>query len=111
MQVQVARWGARGRIRVGGASYFYRRGIGWHPSLFDGDFVIAAAPEFDETNSVTERIGHVGDAGPVVRLDLALDRGAGFDGAPDSSLEFRDDEIKMYWCPMSPIATHLLCID
>jgi hypothetical protein len=51
------------------------------------------------------------DAAPVVRLDLALDRGAGFDGAPDSSLEFRDDEIKMHWCLMSSTATHLLGID
>src|SRR4029077_3664720 len=78
-------------------------------SLFVGDFVIAAAQELDKTNAVTEGIGHVGDAAPVMRLDLALDRGAGFNCPADRSLKFRDDEIKMHWCPMSSIATHLIC--
>ena len=65
-------------------------------SLFVGDFVIAAAQELDKTNAVTEGIGHVGDAARVMRLDLALDRGASFDCPAHSSLKFRDDEIKMH---------------
>jgi hypothetical protein len=78
-------------------------------SLFVGDFVIAAAQELDKTNAVTEGIGHVGDAAPIMRLDLALDRGAGFNCLADSSLKLRDDEIKMHWRPMSLTATHLAC--
>src|SRR5215472_7830798 len=40
-------------------------------SLLVGDFVIAAAQEFDETNSVTKGVGHANYATPIVRLDLA----------------------------------------
>ena len=53
-----------------------------------GDFVISAAQELDETNAVTEGIGHVGDATPPMRLDLALDRGTCFNCPTNSSLKF-----------------------
>jgi hypothetical protein len=53
-----------------------------------GDFVVSAAQELDETNAVTEGIGHVGDATPPMRLDLALDRGTCFNCPTNSSLKF-----------------------
>jgi len=61
-----------------------------------GDFVIAAAPEFNQTNSVTEGVGHASDATPIVRLDLALVNGPGFECSADRSFNRRDDEIKMH---------------
>jgi hypothetical protein len=78
-------------------------------SLFVGYFVVAAAEELDETNAVAEGIGHVGDAAPVIGLDLTLDRGAGFNCPADNGLKFQDDKIEMHWRPMSSIAAHLVC--
>ena len=74
------------------------------------DFVIAVAKEFDQTNSVAEGIGHVGYATPIVRLDFALDCGSGFKCPADRSLNLRDDEINMHWCPVSLIATYLVSV-
>ena len=76
--------------------------------LFVGDFAVAAAKEFDETNSVTEGIGHVSDAAPIVRLDLSLDRGPGSECPADCGLDFRDHEIEVYWRPVSLIAAHFV---
>src|SRR5262249_18841490 len=77
-------------------------------SLTVADFVVAAAQELDQTNAVTEGIGQMRDAAPIMRLDLPLDRGAGCNCLAHGSIEFGDDEIKMHWCPMSSIATHLV---
>jgi hypothetical protein len=77
-------------------------------SLLVSDFVVTAAQGLDETNAVTEGIGHVGDAAPFMRLDLALCRGASFN-LPD----WQQPQVQIpqnHWYPMSSIAAHLVCI-
>ena len=60
-----------GKLRTGltrFAGVLTRILCGWSAN----NLVIAAAPELDQAEPVTERIGHVGDVPPLVSLDLPL---------------------------------------
>src|SRR5262249_55896533 len=72
-------------------------------------FLITAAEKLDQTNTVTERIGKVCNAAPVMGLDLVLQSGAGVERMANRGLEFRDDESEVHGGPVTRIAADLVC--
>src|SRR5262245_15870385 len=78
-----------------------------HPLRLANDLVIPTAPELDQAEPVTERIGHSGDVPPLVGLDLSFKlRARGFRPL-HCRLNIRDDEIQVNRGPMALIVAPL----
>src|SRR5215470_3159806 len=73
-----------------------------------GDFVIAAAEEFDKADAVTERIGHLRYPAPAMRPNLALNGGACINRPIDRSDNIGNHKVEMDRGPVPAVAAHII---
>src|SRR3989442_3236039 len=73
-----------------------------------GDFIISAASELDQTESVPERIGHHRDVPPTVRAHFTLERAACSTCPFDRSANVFDREVQVHRRAMAGISSDVL---
>jgi hypothetical protein len=74
------------------------------------NFVIAGAEELEDAHAVSERIGGLRDAIPVMHANLALHGGAYIDLPSDGGAKMKDNKIMVNRRPVSPIAAQVICL-
>src|SRR5258705_10668695 len=72
------------------------------------DLVVAAPQKLDKTDAVSEWIGHVRDAAPIVDLNFTLRSCAALDGPVDGHFDIIDHEIEVYGRPVPTVATDII---